>query len=450
LYLGGFLGPFGGGVVVAMLPELGASFGVGPVAAATSLSAFLLPFGLLMLVSGALGERWGAQRTVRVAYLVYLAASIGCVVAGSTGAFPAFLAGRVVQGLANSFTLPLLLATIAAVTPPQRLGRALGLYGSLNAAGQTSAPLIGGLAAEVDWRWAFAGVAAVALGCAIAGLPSTAGAAAPAPATSGSATSGSATSGSATSGSATSGSATSGSEPSSGAESACGAGPAPGERPPPGAGPSSETGPTPGAGPSSETGPTPGAAPGRRLGAWSPVVLRAGLVAGVGWGALGGLSYLVALRMQDVFGLGAGMRGALLTAFGMAGVLTAGLVGRMIDRVGPHRCGRWGAMAGAVLMAGVGASPSLPLLAGLWALAGVASQFVLVGLNALVLTSVDADRRGGAVSMVQALRFLGGGAAPAVVTPVYGLAPLAGFLLPAALLAAATALIPRRNGTPPR
>ena len=38
-----------------------------------------------------------------------------------------------------------------------RLGRALGWFGSMQAAGQTSAPLVGGLAAEVDWRMAFVG-----------------------------------------------------------------------------------------------------------------------------------------------------------------------------------------------------------------------------------------------------------------------------------------------------
>lgn len=392
LHLGGFLGPFGGGVVSAMLPELGTSFAVDVTGASAALTAFLLPFGLVMLVSGGLGERWGARRTVTVAYLAYFAASLVCVVAGAYGEFPAFLAGRAVQGLANAFTLPLLLAAIAAVTPPEQLGRALGLYGSMNAAGQTSAPLVGGLAAEVDWRLAFVGVAVVALGCALIGIP----------------------------------------------EAARGHRPAPGAQD---AAPASGTIATDGAADGPAPGPGAEAKPRRR--AWSPFVVRAGAVAAVGWGSLGGLGYLVALRMQDVFGLSAGPRGLLLTGFGVSGVVFARVAGAAIDRVGARRCVLLGGLAGGVLVAGVGLSPSLPLLAVLWAGAGVASQFVLVGLNALVLAFAPADRRGGAVSVVQALRFLGGGAAPTVVTPVYAAIPVAGFLLPAALLVAALPLVPR-------
>src|SRR2546429_1234738 len=154
LYAGGFLGPFGGGVTVSMLPELGHDFGVSPETASITLTTYLIPFAVLMLFSGTLGARWGAGRSVRVAYLVYVVSSLVCAVATL---FPLFLAGRVVQGAANAFTTPLLLAAIAAITPPERLGRTLGLFGSLQAAGQTTAPLIGGLAAEVNWRWGFVG-----------------------------------------------------------------------------------------------------------------------------------------------------------------------------------------------------------------------------------------------------------------------------------------------------
>ena len=78
LYVGGFLGPFGGGVVTAMLVEMGQDLGVSTGTAATSLTAYLFPFAAMMLVSGTLGGRWGARRTVRVAYFVYVLASLTC------------------------------------------------------------------------------------------------------------------------------------------------------------------------------------------------------------------------------------------------------------------------------------------------------------------------------------------------------------------------------------
>lgn len=364
LYAGAFLGPFGGGVTVAMLPELGTSFGVPAGTAAASVTAYLLPFAALMLVSGTYGERWGRRRTVVAAYGVYVLASVACVLAAS---WPLFLAARAVQGAANAFTTPLLLAALASAAAPDRLGRALGWFGSLQAAGQTSAPLLGGLAAEVDWRWAFGGVAVVAALLAVAGIPSG----------------------------------------------------------------------------------TRGAERASLRSAWQPDVVRAGLVAAVGWGCLAGLNFLVALRLEEEFALTSGARGVVLTGLGVAGLLTARLVGGGVDRIGPRRSVLAGSALGAVVVLGVGLAPVVWLVALLWALGGVATQLLLVGVNALVLGSGRANA-GGSMSVVQAVRFGGGAVSPLAFTPVYHLDPVAGFVLPAVLLAVAAPVVlpPAREPRP--
>jgi hypothetical protein len=102
-----------------------------------------------------------------------------------------------------------------------------------------------------------------------------------------------------------------------------------------------------------------------------------------------------------------------------------------------------------VLLAGVGLVPSSIVAGVLWGLCGVASQFVLVGVNSMALSG-DGDlagNRGGAVSVVQACRFLGAAATPAVFTPAYHASPLASFLVPAGLLVAGTpsVLLRRRS-----
>jgi MFS family permease len=160
LYVGGMLGPMGGGVVAPLLPALATSLRVTPDVAALSLTTYLVPFAGLQLVSGTLGERWGRRRAVRGAYLLYVAASLLCAAAPNAGVL---LAGRAVQGVANAFTTPLLVAGLAGLVPAARLGRAIGVYGSLQSTGQSLAPLFGGLAGVVSWRLAFVGVAAVAL-----------------------------------------------------------------------------------------------------------------------------------------------------------------------------------------------------------------------------------------------------------------------------------------------
>ncbi|WP_458681815.1 MFS transporter [Prescottella equi] len=352
LYAGGFLGPFGGGVVTSMLPEIGDGLGTDAAAAASSLTAYLLPFALVMLVSGTLGARWGRMRTVRVAYGVYLAASLACFAAPT---LELFLGARVLQGCANAFTTPLLLATLAAMTPQHKLGRALGAFGALQAAGQTSAPLIGGLAAEADWRLAFLAIALVAALLGAVGLPD---AARTIPADTGA----------------------------------------------------------------------------RLRDALRPDVLRVGVVALLGWGALGGLGFLLAFRAEDVFGMSPAARGLLLTGFGVAGILTARPVGTLIDRIGARRTVVLGAVAGATLVAVAGTVGYVAVAAIAWFVAGVASQFLLVGVNAAVL-GAEGGNRGGAVSVVQSFRFSGAALAPLTLTPLYATHPSVSFLVPALLLA---------------
>jgi predicted MFS family arabinose efflux permease len=363
VHAGAFLGPFGGGITVAMLPELGAEFDVSAPAASATITAYLVPFAGLMLFSGTLGARWGLRRSVLGAYLVSIVGSLLCIVSTT---FPLLLVGRGVQGVANAFTTPLLLATIAATTPRERLGRSLGLFASMQAAGQTSAPLFGGLAAEATWRLAFAGVATVAAALAVIGLPEM-------------------------------------------AEST--------EREPP-----------------------------RLREAWRPEVLRAAAVALVGWACLGGLSFLVAFRVDDGFGLGAGARGLLLTAFGVIGMATGRLAGGLIERTGARTGLLIGGVASAVPIGLIGVVGWLPAIALLWALAGFFAQFVQIGVNALVLTGTGTNPAG-AVSVVQAFRFVGAALSPVAFTPVYHASTAAGFLLPAALLVAATplALLSRRR-----
>ncbi len=76
-------------------------------------------------------------------------------------------------------------------------------------------------------------------------------------------------------------------------------------------------------------------------------------------------------------------------------------------------------MSGAALVVVVGTVPWLVVLGVAWFLAGVASQFILVGVNAAVLGGPGGNR-GGAVSVVQAFRFGGAAFSPLLLTPVYG------------------------------
>jgi MFS transporter, ACDE family, multidrug resistance protein len=135
-----------------ILPELSAGLGTSLNKASWAVTAYMIPFALVMLVSGTLGERWGRARTMQWSYVGYAVGSLACAVAPSLSVF---LVARGIQGAANAFTSPLLVAAISDAVGPRLLGRTLGVFGSLQAAGQAFAPLVGGAAAAVDYRLAF-------------------------------------------------------------------------------------------------------------------------------------------------------------------------------------------------------------------------------------------------------------------------------------------------------
>jgi MFS family permease len=154
------MGPFGTVIILPMFPDLRDSFDASSAAVSWGFTIYMLPFAAMLLVSGTLGERWGRRRTVRGTYLVYVIASIVCALAPTLGWF---LVGRALQGIANAFITPLLVAGLAEITTAERFGRAVGVYSSFQAVGGGLAPVIGGLAADVNWRWAFVGTALLAL-----------------------------------------------------------------------------------------------------------------------------------------------------------------------------------------------------------------------------------------------------------------------------------------------
>lgn len=168
LHAGGFLGPFGGGVVTVLIPDLRGALDTSTAGAAATLTVYLIPFALLQLVSGTIGERIGLARTVRTAYVVYALASLGVAAASTLGPF---LALRGLQGAANAFTTPLLVAALADVTPRATLGRAMATFAAVQTIGIVLAPLIGGIAGAIDYRLAFIVPAIAAMVLATAPLP---------------------------------------------------------------------------------------------------------------------------------------------------------------------------------------------------------------------------------------------------------------------------------------
>ena len=158
-----------GSVLNVALPAIRASYQAGAAEVQWVVNAYLLPLSALLLLGGALGDRFGRRRLLVVGTLLFAIASLVCALAPS---LKLLLAARGLQGIGAALLLPNSLALLNAAYDGDRRGRAVGIWAAAGAASAAVAPLIGGwLVGQVGWPAIFyinlplaGGAVALALG----------------------------------------------------------------------------------------------------------------------------------------------------------------------------------------------------------------------------------------------------------------------------------------------
>jgi predicted MFS family arabinose efflux permease len=146
--------------VVAIIPALADLYGVPVGVAGLSITAYMAPFAVLQLFSGSVAEMLSGRRTAAAGFIVFALASLACALSPS---FPLFLVFRLLQGVGGAFLFPILMAMIGEVVAPERLGRAIGMFGMTQTLGLAVGPLLAGLSeAHAGWRWFFVVLATLA------------------------------------------------------------------------------------------------------------------------------------------------------------------------------------------------------------------------------------------------------------------------------------------------
>lgn len=115
--------------------------------------AYALFLSALLLVGGALGDRFGRRRVFLVGVVGFALASAWCGVAPDTAQL---IAARGAQGIAAALMVPGSLALLSASFPQERRGRAIGTWSGFGAITAAVGPLLGGwLIDHASWRWVF-------------------------------------------------------------------------------------------------------------------------------------------------------------------------------------------------------------------------------------------------------------------------------------------------------
>lgn len=151
-FIGAFMGPFGGNVINVLIPRLQKDFAVSFYEISLSISLYMIAFASFQLVSGLIADMLGRRNVVLFGYGVF---GIGCIICYYDYSLNIFLAGRFIQGMSNAFMTPVLMALLGDIVPKKSLGKYMGMFGSVQTAGIFLAPIVGGLFADINWRYVF-------------------------------------------------------------------------------------------------------------------------------------------------------------------------------------------------------------------------------------------------------------------------------------------------------
>jgi EmrB/QacA subfamily drug resistance transporter len=135
------------------LPTLAQAFNASFQAVQWIVLAYLLAITTVIVSVGRLGDVIGRRRLMLAGLFLFTAASALC---GTAPALWMLLVGRSVQGLGAAIMMALSMAFVGGTTPKERIGSAMGLLGTMSAAGTALGPSLGGvLIASLGWRAIF-------------------------------------------------------------------------------------------------------------------------------------------------------------------------------------------------------------------------------------------------------------------------------------------------------
>jgi MFS family permease len=136
-----------------ILPRLQESFHRSLLDMQWVITAYGVTLAALLLLGGALGDRYGRRRIFLTGLSLFSLASAACAV--SPG-FWALITARSVQGVGGALLTPESLAILNATFPRDQRARAIGTWSAASALAGVIAPPLGGWIAEVgSWRAVF-------------------------------------------------------------------------------------------------------------------------------------------------------------------------------------------------------------------------------------------------------------------------------------------------------
>lgn len=161
--LSALLGGINVNSVMLALPVIFRGLGINPLSPGSSnyllwlLMGYMLVIAVLVVTLGRLGDMFGRTRIYNLGFAIFTVGSILCSITWSTGDAGAIelILFRIIQAIGNACLIANSAAIITDAFPENQRGMALGLNQIAFIGGNFLGILVGGLLAEVGWRWVF-------------------------------------------------------------------------------------------------------------------------------------------------------------------------------------------------------------------------------------------------------------------------------------------------------
>lgn len=153
IMLGTFMAVLDATIVNVALPKMIAIFGVPVDKAEWILTAYLLVFAVMLPSSGWVADHFGYKRTYITGLLLFTGGSFLCSISWNINAL---IVARIIQGAGGGFLMPVGMAIVTRIFPPEKRGIALGFWSVSASASVSLGPTIGGyLIDQFSWRTIF-------------------------------------------------------------------------------------------------------------------------------------------------------------------------------------------------------------------------------------------------------------------------------------------------------
>lgn len=146
------LGPLTGNVILVLFGVLSKEFNVSPNAILITIPAFMIPFAIVQLFSGAISDVKGRFLVIELGTIIF---GMGMLIAAISFSLLVFVIANILGGIGFGLINPVLIALITDITPEEKVSKRIGYLGAVANLAVGLGPLLAGQMLLFGWRYIY-------------------------------------------------------------------------------------------------------------------------------------------------------------------------------------------------------------------------------------------------------------------------------------------------------